>query len=136
MKFFFDNCTSPVLASTFHGFVSHYGHAAVHIKDLPCGRDAPDVEWIRMLGTDEALWVIITGDDRIRRNRAEQTAFRVARLRGFVLHPSYNKTPMHEAASFLLWRWQGMKDLMELVEDVWLFELPMNRRARMRQLSV
>ena len=54
MKVFFDNCLSPVLASTLHGFVRHLRHDAVHIMDLPCGRHAKDEEWIAYLaGTRE-----------------------------------------------------------------------------------
>lgn len=136
MKFFFDNCTSPVLASTFHGYVDHLGHSAHHIRDLPCGRDAPDVAWMKMLAEDDALWVVMTGDDRIRKNRAERTAFRAAELRGFVLAPAYQKTPLHQTASFLLWRWKDIMNLMELVEGVWLYELPMSRTTRMRTLPL
>ena len=136
MKVFFDNCTSPVLATTLNGFVQHQGHGAFHIRDLPIGRDAPDVEWIRMLGGDPRVWVVVTGDSRIYRNKAERAAYRAANLRGFVLSPAYQKTPMHQCASFLIWRWPEMEQLMGLVTGPALYELPMNRRAGMWQLPL
>src|SRR5947209_14390499 len=76
VKVFFDNCTSPVLASVLDGFIRHLSHNAHHIKDLPCGRDATDLEWIGMLGADRGLWMVVTGDDRIRKNKAARAAFR------------------------------------------------------------
>jgi hypothetical protein len=136
VKLFFDNCTSPILASTLDGFIRHYGHAAFHIGDLPCGRHATDVEWIEMLRRDEAVWIVITGDDRIRKNKAERAAFRRAGLRGFVLSPAYQKTPQNQCASFLLWRWPEMESLMRIVGGAALYELPMNRTARMIQLPL
>lgn len=35
MKVFFDNCTSPVMSGTLHGYISNFGHTATHIRDLP-----------------------------------------------------------------------------------------------------
>ncbi|WP_339830693.1 hypothetical protein [uncultured Parvibaculum sp.] len=134
MKIFFDNCTSPTLASTLNGFVEHLGHEAVHIKDLPCGRHATDLEWIEYLSKDNIIWIVVTGDGRIRKNKAERTAFRTSGLMGFVLHPSYQKTPMHQCASFLIWRWPDIEDLSRLVGGSALYELPMSRTARIRQL--
>ena len=136
MKVLLDNCTSPVLATTLDGFVRHFGHAAHHIKDLPCGRHAADVDWIGMLGADLATWIVVTGDTRILRNPAERAAFRSAGLRGFVLSPAYQKTPLHQCASFLLWRWPEMEQIMNLVGGAALYELPMHRSSRLRQLPL
>jgi hypothetical protein len=72
VKIFFDNCTTPVLATTLNGFVTHRGHSAYHVADLPCGRSAADVEWIDLLGDDRLVWMVVTGDDRIRKNKAER----------------------------------------------------------------
>jgi hypothetical protein len=137
VKVFFDNCTAPVLAATLHGFISSSGHAAKHIKDLPCGRDARDEEWIAMLAAEPSeRWIVVTGDARINKNRAERAAFRAAGLFGFVLAPAYQKTPMHQVASLLLWRWPEMEKLVELVGGAALYELPIHRSAKIRQLPV
>ena len=136
MKVFFDNCTPPVLAWTINGFVAHLGHSAYHIADLPCGRNATDLEWIELLGKDKQIWMVVTGDDRIRKNKAERAAFRAATLSGFVLAPAYQKTPIHQVASFLLWRWPEMEQLFGLITGPALHELPMNRNSKIRQLPL
>jgi hypothetical protein len=88
VKVFFDNNLSPTLAATINGFLQHADGSAAHIRDLPCGRDASDVAWIEMLSHEAEDWIVITGDLRIQKNRAERLAFRNARLRGFVLAPA------------------------------------------------
>jgi hypothetical protein len=133
---FFDNCTSPVLASTLHGFIQHRGHEARHIMDMPCGRDATDLEWIEMLRRDSRVWLVVTGDDRIRKNKAERTAYRLAGLRGLVLNRVYQRTPMNQVASFLLWRWPDIEKLAALVSAPALFELPINRTAKLKPLPL
>lgn len=104
LKVLFDNCTSPVLAATLGGYLNHLGHEAIHLKDLPCGRHATDLEWMEYLRKDRSEWVVVTADSRIQKNRAERVAYRQANLRGFVLAPAYQKTPLNQTASFLLWR--------------------------------
>ena len=127
MKVFFDNCTSPVLATTLDGFIQNQGDRAYHIKDLPCGRHADDVDWIEMLAREPNIWMIVTGDDRIRKNKAARSAYRAAGLSGFALARAYQKTPMHKVASFILWRWPEMQQLFGLVGGAALYELPMTR---------
>jgi hypothetical protein len=136
VKIFFDNCTAPVLASTLHGFVGHRGYSAHHVADLPCGRNATDIEWIDLLGQDKRVWMVVTGDDRIRKNKAERAAFRAAKLGGFVLSPAYQKTPINQVASFLLWRWPEMEQLFGLITGPALHELPMSRSGKIRQLPL
>lgn len=136
MKVFFDNCTSPILATTLDGYIRHFEHSAHHIRDLPCGRDATDLEWITMLAEDSALWVVVTGDARLLRNPAGRAAYRAADLCGFVLSRGYQTTPMHQCASLLLWRWPEIEQLANLVAGPALYELPINRRSKVRQSPV
>ena len=136
MKVFFDNCTSPVLANTLGAYIVSLGHCAHHIRTLPCGASAPDLVWIDMLSRSKADWVVITGDGRIQRNKAERAAFRHAMLKGFVLAPAYHRTPVHQTASILLWRWPNMEKLIQSVAPPALYELPINRNAGFKQLPL
>jgi hypothetical protein len=136
VKVFFDNCTSPGLATTLDGFIRSAGQSAHHIKDLPCGRHATDLEWIKMLESERRVWIVVTGDDRIRKNKATRAAYRDADLSGFVLARAYQKTPMHKVASFIIWRWPEMEQLFELVGGAALYELPMNRSGKIKQLPL
>ncbi|BBK30610.1 hypothetical protein EDC65_1952 [Stella humosa] len=136
MKVFFDNCTSPVLAATLCGYIAHLGHEAIHIKDLPCGRHASDIEWIALLGADADEWLVVTGDGRIVRNKAERAAYRAAGLRGFVLEPGFQKTPLNQVASALLWRWPDMAKIASLVGGPALYSLPVRRGSRITTLPL
>lgn len=108
MRVFFDNCTSPVLANALNALVEPEGISARHIRFMPeygFQHDTPDEAWILKLGTDQpADWIVVTGDQRIRKNIAERTAWIRAGLKGFVLAPAFDKMPMNQRASRLLWR--------------------------------
>lgn len=136
MKVFFDNCTSPVFASTLDGFLRNTEHSAHHVGNLPCGRDAPDNVWMEMLAATGEVWVVMTGDGRIHRNKVLREAYRRALLRGFVLAPAYQKTPVHQTASNLIWRWPEIESFIGAVGGAALFELPANRRSKFTTLAL
>lgn len=136
MKIFFDNCTSPVLASTLNGFVQNSGHSAHHISTLPCGRHAKDVVWMDMLGNSREVWLVITGDGRIQKNRAERLAFRQAKLIGFVLAPAYQRTPINQQASILIWRWPEIEAFVTQLGGGSLFELPISKSGKFKPMPL
>jgi hypothetical protein len=135
VKVFFDNCTSPVLAQTLNGFVNHRGHEAVHLRDR-FAQDSADVEWITALGEEEETWVVITGDDRIRKNRAERAAYREAQIRGFVLAPAYHTTKHNVTASVLVRRWPDIEDMVGRFAPPFLVEMPINYSSKLRFLPL
>jgi hypothetical protein len=104
--------------------------------DYGFAHDTDDVEWIARLAADNALWIVITGDGRIRRNLAERTAWVRAGLKGFVLAPAYHKTQVHQCASILLWRWPEMKSFIASAAPGSMFELPISRQAGFIPLPV
>jgi len=53
----------------------------VHLDYFPA--DKPDTEWIHEIG--KRLWVLITKDQKIRRNPLERAAYEAAKLRGFIV---------------------------------------------------
>ena len=136
MRVFFDNCTSPTLAATLGGYLLHLGHGTSHIRDLPCGRSAPDIEWIAFLRETGEDWIVMTGDHRIHRNKAERAAFRQAGLKGVVLAAAYQKIPINQQAAFLLWRWPDIQRLLETLAPPFLIELPITRSGRLKMLPV
>jgi hypothetical protein len=81
-------------------------------------------------------WIIITGDGRLLKNKPERTALRQAGLSGFVLAAAYQKTPIHQIASILIWRWPEMEQLLGLVAGPALYELPINRTSKPKQLPL
>jgi hypothetical protein len=95
-----------------------------------------DVDWIRRLASDPADWIVITGDQRIRKNIVERAAWIRAGLRGFVLAPAYQKTQVHQCASVLLWRWPEMEGFISLAARGSMFEMSINRRTGFKPLAV
>lgn len=140
MNVFFDNCTSPIYANVLHALISPQGDAAFHVRFMPeHGFDAatPDSVWIETLGRERSSgWVIVTGDDRIRRNPAERLAWRRAGLKGFVLARAFQKIPRHQVASHLLWRWPEMARFIDSAAAGSMFELRTNRGAKFVSLSL
>jgi PIN like domain len=97
--------------------------------------DTPDIVWMARLGRDQPSdWIIITGDQRIRKNMAERKAWVIAELKGFLLAPAYQKNTVNQCASVLLWRWPEMERFISLAAPGSLFEMSINRRAGFRPL--
>ncbi|WP_421996657.1 hypothetical protein [Reyranella sp.] len=139
MKVFFDNNTAPAVASTLDGFIRHSGHQALHIKDvpgLPNGRHTADVDWLNHLKNDTDAWCFITGDARLHKNPAERQALRSAGLHGFVLAPAYQKTPLHQIAASILWKWPEMLELMNLLTPPSLHVLPIGKSTKLSSLPL
>lgn len=139
MNVFFDNCTSPVFATTLHGFIQHQGHAATHIRDvdgLPNGRHSTDLEWIELLRKSNDQWLFISGDGRVLRNSAERAALRSAGLHGFILAPAYQKAPLNQVASILIWRWPEMLQITNLLQSPSMHEVPINKNVKLRPLPI
>ncbi|MEW9308061.1 MULTISPECIES: hypothetical protein [Labrys] len=134
----FDNCTSPVLASTLDGYITHLGHRAFHIKDvpgLPGGRNAKDVDWINHLRSSPEVWIFVTGDSRVLKNPAERAALRSAGLHGFVLAPAYQKSPSHLIASTIVLKWPELEQFTKLVAAPSMFEIPIGKNTKLKQIK-
>jgi hypothetical protein len=136
---FFDNCTAPAFATTLHGFISHQGHAAFHIKDvpgLPKGRHSADLDWIAHLRNSPDAWIFISGDARVLKNPAERAALRSAGLHGFILAAAYQKTPLNQCAATIVWRWPDIVKVTQLLAAPSMHEIPIGKITKLQQLSV
>ena len=139
MNIFFDNCTSPILATTLNGFVKHQGDVAWHIRDLPNllnGRHSTDLEWITHLRDQPDSWIFITGDRRILKNPAERAALRSAGLHGFVLAPAYQKSPIHQLASAIIWRWPDILNITKILAPPSMHEIPIGKSTKINQIPL
>jgi len=137
VRVFCDNCTAPWLAGTLDGFITHLGHRAYHIRDvpgLPDGRNASDLDWIEHLrqGKD---WIFLSGDFRLLKNKAERAALRASGLYGFILATGYQKMPDHQVASNLVWKWPEIANVM-LAVGPGIFEIPVGRGSKLNPLPL
>lgn len=140
MRIFFDNCTSPVLAEVLNAYIRTEGGVARHVRDMAdygFRHDTPDIDWIERLHQDRpADWVVLTNDLRISRNKANRAAWLRSGLKGFVLASGFQKTPMNQIASTLLWRWPEMENFIKSAAPGSLFELPVKRSSGFKALTV
>jgi hypothetical protein len=140
LRVFFDNCTSPILPACLHAYLETRGSSAHHVRfmsEYGFKGDTQDEVWIKRLGDDvPAEWIVITGDRRIRKNMAERTAWIRAGLKAFVLAPAYQRTPVHQQASLLLWRWPAMEAFISAAAKGSMFELPIGRSSGFRPLAI
>lgn len=132
MKLFFDHNMSPAMARAFNELFKGEHDVATLVDKFK--RDTPDVEWINQL-SDEGHWVIISGDRRITRNRAEYNAFRNSKLIGFFLSPGLYKSRVTKQMERILALWENIEVLARTVEGGAMFELPM-KSNRAKQLKI
>ena len=97
MKIVVDENLPPALARALQAiflqaiFVAEHDEI-IYLRDR-FGPRVTDLEWIETLSR-ESRWVIISGDRRITRNKAEYNAFRASTLIGFFLSAGLNKAKL------------------------------------------
>ncbi len=90
MKFFLDNNISHRLAAALlvlEDRVEQGDWTVQHLKDR-FKTETADVTWLEALG-HEGEWIVISGDIRISRNRAERAAWRESGLTAFFFASQY-----------------------------------------------
>ena len=110
MKFFFDRNMSVYLARMITAL--ERDHTIQHHDEDPRFQTTtPDTEWISVLGKDRPTWVVISGDGRILRNKAERSALREAKLNFFCLSKQWMHAPKYEFA------WKFVKVWPDILEN-------------------
>ena len=101
MKFFFDNCISPNIVDALLCLDSR--HTLTHLR-TKFASNTPDVDWIRALAK-EGGWIVISGDTRISRGRAERAAWLESQLTTFFFAEGWSNHPLMVQASELFRLW-------------------------------
>ncbi|MGO8738173.1 PIN-like domain-containing protein [Rhodoblastus sp.] len=131
MKVFFDHNISPALARAVRELFRDQ-HAVTFLSEK-FKRTTADVEWISAL-SEEGRWVIISGDRRITKNKAEYNTFRSSKLIGFFLSPGLNKAPVIKQLERILAQWENIEKIAGTVQGGAMFELQM-KSTRIQQLK-
>ncbi len=122
MKVLFDHNLSFRLARALDAVVGdQHDVKALIDKFKP---DVTDIEWISALNS-EGHWIVISGDRRITRNRAERSAFQSSRLTGFFMSPGLKKAPVLKQLERLCALWDNIIVLSTAAQPGGLYELPM-----------
>jgi hypothetical protein len=123
VKVFFDHNLSFTLAHTLQALFGG-DHEVVALEDkFP--RDIEDADWIGVLNR-EGHWIVISGDRRITRNRAELHVFQNSRLTGFFMTPGLKKAPVLKQLERLCAMWDNILRLSQSAQPGALYELPIN----------
>ena len=104
MKFFFDTNISPRAVYALRVIVEFQDVLVVPFKEKFPDSSISDPEWISTLSKD-GQWVIISGDTRISRGKAEKAAWRESGLTAFFFRDGWASTNIYIQASELIRRW-------------------------------
>ena len=75
-------------------------------------------------------WMVVTGDGRIRKNKAERESYRRAGLKGLILAPAYQKTAMGRNCGILVAKWDGLAEFTSKIRAPFLVEVSINLSSR------
>lgn len=121
MKVFFDHCLSFTLAHALAALFRDE-HEIVALKDkFP--RNITDIDWITALNK-EGHWIVVSGDQRITRNRTERRVFQTSQLTGFFMAPAVKNAPVLKQLERLCALWDNMLTLAGAAQPGALYELP------------
>jgi hypothetical protein len=102
VRFFLDNCSAPVYAEVLKLLAKQQGYPIVHLREK-FAPNTKDPDWIRALA-DEEDWVIVSGDPRITRGKAEREAWRESRITAFFFgHGWSSRSYWHQAEDLVRW---------------------------------
>ncbi|HKI33466.1 MAG TPA: hypothetical protein VKA46_16545 [Gemmataceae bacterium] len=110
MRIFFDRCAAVALARMVRGFEGSKVLIRHHDEDGRFTTTTADEVWISTLAADgDPLWLVISGDGRILRNKAQRAVLDGAKLPFFYLAKGWINRPIHEQA------WKFMKVWPEIL---------------------
>lgn len=130
MKVVLDENLSPALAKSLAAlFVGT--HEVIHIRER-FAEGVTDLTWIGKLSA-EGRWVVISGDRRITKVKAERQAFRASKLVGFFLSRGVYESKVTKQMERLLALWDVIEKQVDLVAGGSMFELP-QKSTKLRPL--
>lgn len=130
MKILVDENLPPALARSLAAIFEGQ-HDVADIRDK-FGRGARDLDWITALSR-EGGWIVLSGDRRITRNKAEQRVFRLSTLIGFFFAAGLQKAPLTKKVERLMVLWATIEKQAGIVQGGAMFELQI-KSPRLKQL--
>jgi hypothetical protein len=104
LKFFFDTCISIRLVKALRVIIEHQHLETVHLSEKFPTDSIEDPKWLSQLG-EEGDWIIISGDPRISRGKAERYAWMNSGLTAFFLRDGWASTSIYNQAADVIRRW-------------------------------
>ena len=103
MRFFIDNCISPRYARALRELAEIQKYEIVHLSEKFERSDVKDVDWLRTLG-EEGNWVIVSGDPRISKSKADRRAWHESGLTAFFFGKGWSSLSYWKQAADIV-RW-------------------------------
>jgi len=126
VKFFLDNCISPVIAEAVQLLASQQGDTVVHlIARFPA--DTKDPVWLRALGA-EGGWIIVSGDHRISTGKAERAAWHESGLTAFFFASGFTSQRFWTQAAEVVRWWPIVRRVAQEAHTGSGFMLPMRAK--------
>lgn len=100
MNFFFDRCTPKRLARMVS--ILETEHKILYHDDDPrFSQKTTDIEWIAALAGDDEEWIVVSGDGRILKNKAEAAALDESGMTFFCLSKQW---PQMDLRTEYVWK--------------------------------
>ncbi len=132
MRVFFDHNFSHALPEALQAIFPDEHEIVALEKKFP--RDISDTDWIKALNR-EGHWIVISGDLRITRNRAERHIFQSSKLTGFFMAPALKKARVIKQLERLCALWDNIIILSSAAAPGALYQLPIKTTSP-RQLRL
>ena len=100
-------------------------HTIQHHDDV-FRKTTSDVDWMKELAGREDRWLVISGDLRILKNKAEAPVLRSSGLSFFALMAGWININLHEQAWKLVKVWPLVLETAEKVQRPTVFQIPVN----------
>ncbi len=102
MTFFFDACLSKRIVKVLQDLDVE----AIALEDEFGDSAVADTEWLRV--ASEKRWVVVTSDERIRRNPVEREVFEQSGLVTVFVYDGYAKQGLFQQAAWMIAHWKAI----------------------------
>lgn len=136
MNLFFDRCVAIHLSRMLNAY--DRDNTIAHLDDdNRFSANTPDVEWIKAIASDHPKPVLITADQRMRRDPVERHALAHSGLTIVFLRAGFHNLTFHDQAVKLLTIWPKIVEVAGRVAEPTAFEItPAARKVdRLRKTS-
>lgn len=129
MNFFFDRCVAFRLARMLDAY--DRDSTIRHLDDdSRFSANTPDIEWIQTIAFDSPRPVLVTADQRMRRDPVERQALTHSGLTIVFLRAGFHNLTFHDQAVKLLTTWPKIIEAVSRATEATAFEVtPASRKV-------
>jgi hypothetical protein len=134
VRFFLDNCLSPVQAKALHVLSEPEGHLVRHLSEEFEERNTADEVWLPAL-SKQGDWVVVSGDLRIFKSPQLRKVWTESKLTTFFLGKGWTNQRFWEQAWWLVRWWPLIVEQSGLVVPGTGFVIPAKSAGKFKPLT-